>query len=227
MALLSALRCYKFKDHLATDVTGYEACAAYTRNPHVIVEQCRLLAKANQYSNEIIRLTLACLDGGVLSADRYISSNFQKFSRRQLKLSPDTTTVGGSRKQSRRHVITADRRKAAGESKVVVKSRADLGDTDDSSSSESIEDMDSGLPSTGTEERRKSRSNPEATDRDSSATTPRNHVIKVDPVALVHYAQICMGARSFQSAICERCVSSVSLDEEFNNWFYRLSAASL
>jgi len=82
-----------------------------------------------------------------------------------------------------------------------MKSRADLRDTDDSSSSETIEDMDNGLPSTGTEERRKSRSDLEAADRDSSTTVPRNHVIKVNPVALVHYAQICMGARSFQSAI--------------------------
>lgn len=190
-------------DHLATDLQSFEACAAYIRNPHLIVEQCRHLARCNRLSNDVIRLTLACLDGGLLSTDRYISSNYQKFSKRQLKFAADTAT-GNAAPHRRGRRPGAGSRKSSNEGKRVTESQADFEDTDDSSPSEAAEEVGGRqVPSTGTDDPRTALNDTVAADRDVSAA--RSRVLKVNPVALVHYAQISMCAKSFQSAICKRC----------------------
>jgi general transcription factor 3C polypeptide 3 (transcription factor C subunit 4) len=206
MALLSTSHSANPIDmcHLTTDLYPFEACATCMRNPYVIVEQCRHLARDNQFSNDVIRLTLACLDGGLLSTDRYISSNYQKFSKRQLKSVADTATA--PYKRGRRPGNTVASGKPSTEGTGVMKSQAGSEDTDDSDSSGAPGDVDKGqVPSTVADEPRTAGNDTVAVDRGVSAATPAtSRVIKANPVALVHYAQISMCAKSFQSAICKR-----------------------
>lgn len=161
------------------------------------MEQCRHLAKENQYNNEVIRLTLACLDGGVPSTNCYISSNYQKFSKRQLKYTTNGDAALRQRGRRRRRNAAANRRPSV----EGMKSGEDSEDSDDSDSSETIEDVGKGrIPNTSADEHNKLKSDTTPADRIAPSG---NRVTKVNPVALVHYAQISMCAKSFQSALCE------------------------
>ncbi|KAJ3795759.1 hypothetical protein GGU11DRAFT_209264 [Lentinula aff. detonsa] len=63
------------------------SCAIDTHHYPVVVEQCRKLISTNQFNNEMYRLLLASLSSGLRPTDSFITSTLQKFFFREMKLS--------------------------------------------------------------------------------------------------------------------------------------------
>ncbi|KIK67134.1 hypothetical protein GYMLUDRAFT_37174 [Collybiopsis luxurians FD-317 M1] len=62
------------------------ACAIHTQHYAVVVEQCRKLISSNQFNNEVYRLLMASLSSGLRPTDSFITSTLQKFFFREMKL---------------------------------------------------------------------------------------------------------------------------------------------
>lgn len=74
--------CSLLNGQLIDEVT---ACAMHHRDSETIREQCRALINAHQFNNEPLRLLLASLGGGFLSAEAFINTRLQKHLIRELR----------------------------------------------------------------------------------------------------------------------------------------------
>ena len=153
-----------------------EAVAIAIRDYKAAVDHSRKLITAHQFENEPLRILLASLCSGFVPTDSFITSTLQKHLYREMKLS-DTAV---------RHPETLkwnplNKRYAPNGSKATEQEQ-DEEDNDDIS-------RDVGASSTGA-------TAPEAKSDIPPIPTDFN------PVIITIYGQICIAAKSYQSAIC-------------------------
>ncbi|KAJ8082877.1 transcription factor TFIIIC subunit tfc4 [Marasmius tenuissimus] len=77
---------YLSPEHQVTIRLALVACAMHANHPHIIVEQIRKLISTNQFNNEMYRLLMASLSSGLKPTDSFITSTLQKFLFREMKL---------------------------------------------------------------------------------------------------------------------------------------------
>lgn len=147
------------------------SCAIATGRYHVVVEQCRKLISTHQFNNEPLRILLASLASGLRTTDSFIASTLQKHLLRELKIN-DTAV----KNPEGLHWVPTNRRWAV------------TGQKTSGEGEEPPEDDDEGPPEEG------SVTSGEKPDIPSMP-------IKHNPVTVTIYGQMCIGAKSYQSAI--------------------------
>jgi general transcription factor 3C polypeptide 3 (transcription factor C subunit 4) len=141
----------------------------------IVVEQCRKLIGVHQFKNEPQRILLAALASGLRPTDAFITSTLQKHLFRELKLADTAVKNKESLRWnslSRRYVSGVSTKTNEGED-------AGLDEIEDVMRDVAVEE-----PSLG------EKSNP--------PETPT----KNNPLHVAVYGQICIAAKSYQSAIC-------------------------
>jgi general transcription factor 3C polypeptide 3 (transcription factor C subunit 4) len=145
------------------------------------VEQCRKLINQHQFNKEPLRILTASLASGLRNTDAFITSTLQKHLFREMKLSDVAVKNPGNLRWNplnKRYALkggsTKDMDEVDGEVDGDGEGNEDDGDAVDASNTE---------PSTQT-------------------TTPPLPT-KEDPMIVTIYGQICIAAKSYQSAICE------------------------
>lgn len=167
----------------------------------MVIEEGRSFTKAFAFNNDVTRLTLACLDGGLDSMDSYISSNYQKFTKRELKFFEKAVNGDPAPRGSGGHKAAAKKRRSLRKGKAPQGTEVDetdsasAGDDNDTENdSERLLSADDGADS-GDEASNK---------RGTISQNPNPQLpTKISPVVLAHYGQISLCARSFQGAICQ------------------------
>ena len=161
--------------HSADVIWMLTACAIATENHDTVVEQARKLISHHQFNNEPLRILMASLASGLRVTDSFITSTLQKHLFREMKLS-DTAVKNPEilkwNPLNKRYAPTGQ-----GKSK----------------------DPDEGEDEDGEENERGSLENElSAHDKFKRPEIP----IKENPVIVTIYGQICIAAKSYQSAIC-------------------------
>lgn len=141
-----------------------------------VVEQARKLITVHQFNNEPLRILMACLSSGLRPTDSFITSTLQKHLFREMKLA-DTAVKSPEvlkwNPLNKRYAPTAQSGKAEDGAE---------------------EDGDDGVPDQGG-------------DQESGATATAGSLnvpeipTKHNPVIVAIYGQICIAAKSYQSAI--------------------------
>lgn len=191
-----------------------------------MIAQCRSFTLYYPFNNDVIRLTLACLDGGVQSTSQYTASNYQKFMKRELGNYDLAVTGAAFRKAhgprpripSGKYVNIAARKglNQSGPSKKIS-----TANSDDESGSATTDDG-------GDDKARDSDDDSGDDDEETNGTggrltkaaKPSNTLMKnpnpdmatkLSPVLLAHYGQMNMCAKSYQGSICQCGTALVSL----------------
>ena len=154
------------------------ACALAVENYTVVVEQCRKLINTHQFNNEPMRLLLSSLSSGLRPADSFISSTLQKHMLREVRLSDGAVKTPELLKwhnaSQRYHLGTA---KSAGDDDAIKGADAPEDDA------EEFGDATEPAP--------------------SSDKRPLWLPTKNNPIPVTLYGQLCLAAKSYQSAICK------------------------
>ncbi|KAJ3881396.1 hypothetical protein F5051DRAFT_397138 [Lentinula edodes] len=168
------------------------SCAIETRHYPVVVEQCRKLISSNQFNNELYRLLLASLSSGLRPTDSFITSTLQKFFFREMKLSDvavkDPELLKWNVALKRWAPINPSTLSSGGR-----KDRDKDRDKDKDNDKDGADDLgeeDSDVGGGGTAENDTVSSN----DRPILPT-------KDNPLTVAIYGQMCIAAKSYQSAI--------------------------
>ncbi|KAF5345552.1 hypothetical protein D9758_012000 [Tetrapyrgos nigripes] len=147
------------------------ACAIHNKNYSVVVEQCRKLISQNQFNNEMYRLLMASLSSGLRPTDSFITSTLQKFLFREMKL-----------------IDLATKNPEALKWNSVNKRYGLAGKKSGDAQEEPDEDSDGPVdPSVSA-----------ATESNSARPTLPT---KNNPLVVAMYGQMCVAAKSYQSAI--------------------------
>jgi general transcription factor 3C polypeptide 3 (transcription factor C subunit 4) len=165
------------------------ACAIATQRFPVIVEHARKLITAHQFNNEPQRILLAALSSGLRSTDAFITSTLQKHLFREMKLADTavrTPEVLKWNALNKRYAPTSQ-----------VKAEPGAEGEDDA------DDIDAGAGAVGAE---KDSSGP-----GSGAEAMTEIPTKNNPIIVAIYGQICIAAKSYQSAICKSLPSMRSV----------------
>ncbi|KAL0577198.1 transcription factor TFIIIC subunit tfc4 [Marasmius crinis-equi] len=153
------------------------ACAIHSNHPQVIVEQIRKLISTNQFNNEMYRLLMASLSSGLKPTDSFITSTLQKFLFREMKLADaavnNPETVRWNPMNKRWAPILGGQWKKGG---------AEEGDDGDDEDGQ-------GTTASGVQT---------ATEDGKTPLPTKNN-----PLIVAIYGQMCIAAKSYQSAICE------------------------
>lgn len=143
----------------------------------MIVEQCRKLINVHQFNNEPQRILLASLASGLRPTDSFISSTLQKHLFREMKLA-DTAMKNKEMLRwnplNKRYAPVFGTSNRAGDGDDALEE-----DAEDIARDESVSEGTSG-------------------DRANLPEIPT----KNNPITVAIYGQICMAAKSYQSAIC-------------------------
>ncbi|KAJ3811099.1 hypothetical protein F5876DRAFT_88515 [Lentinula aff. lateritia] len=168
------------------------SCAIETHHYPVVVEQCRKLISSNQFNNELYRLLLASLSSGLRPTDSFITSTLQKFFFREMKLSDvavkDPELLKWNVALKRWAPINPSTLSSGGR-----KDRDKDRDKDKDNDKDGADDLgeeDSDVGGGGTAENDTVSSN----DRPILPT-------KDNPLTVAIYGQMCIAAKSYQSAI--------------------------
>ncbi|KDR78033.1 hypothetical protein GALMADRAFT_245006 [Galerina marginata CBS 339.88] len=152
------------------------ACAIAGERYAVVVEQSRKLITQNQFNNEPLRILVASLASGLRTTDAFITSTLQKHLFREMKLS-DTAVKNPEilkwNPLNKRYAPT-------GQAKT-----AELDEEAEDGDAPSIDDPSSSTTSVS------------STDKAARHEIPT----KSNPVMVTIYGQICIAAKSYQSAI--------------------------
>lgn len=154
------------------------ACAMVVENYTVIVEQCRKLINAHQFNNEPMRLLLSTLASGLRPTDSFISSTLQKHLLREVRLSDGAVKtpelLKWNNSSQRYHLGTV---KSAPGDEAIKGADAPEDDAEDAG------DVAEPTP--------------------TSDKQPLWLPTKNNPVPVTLYGQLCLAAKSYQSAICK------------------------
>lgn len=167
--------------HIISSDDG-EAVAITIRDYKAAVDHSRKLITAHQFKNEPLRILLASLSSGFVPTDSFITSTLQKHLYREMKLSDTAVKHPETLKWN-----PLNKRYAPTGSKATEQEQ-DEEDNDDIS-------RDVGTSSTGAPI-------PEAKSGIPPIPTTFN------PVIITIYGQICIAAKSYQSAICAHLLTS-------------------
>ncbi|TFK26991.1 TPR-like protein [Coprinopsis marcescibilis] len=185
-------------------------CAIHAQNFASVVDQCRKFITRHQFNNEPLRLLLACLASGLRPTDAFITSTLQKHLFREMKLadmavkSPESLRWNSLNKRWAGNIVSK------GEGKKGAGGDEDVDGEEDAEGEE--EDGDEGAGETvtvisgsGSEPAQASSAHVE---KASGAAGTELHVegrsklpTKHNPVLVTIYGQICIAAKSYQSAI--------------------------
>ncbi|KIJ97070.1 hypothetical protein K443DRAFT_10140 [Laccaria amethystina LaAM-08-1] len=151
-------------------------CGLATGQHAAVVEQARKLITVHQFNNEALRILIACLSSGLRPTDAFITSTLQKHLFREMKLA-DTAVKSPEvlkwNPLNKRYAPTAQ-----------------SGKLEDGAE----EDGDEGVPDQGGDQETG------ATATAGSLNLPEMPT-KHNPVIVAIYGQICIAAKSYQSAI--------------------------
>ena len=154
------------------------ACGLAAGQHAAVVEQARKLITVHQFNNEPLRILMSCLSSGLRPTDAFITSTLQKHLFREMKLA-DTAVKSPEvlkwNPLNKRYAPTAQ-----------------SGKVEDGAE----EDGDDGVPEQGGDQETR------ATATAGSLNLPEIPT-KHNPVIVAIYGQICIAAKSYQSAICE------------------------
>ncbi|KAF9459393.1 hypothetical protein BDZ94DRAFT_1199583 [Collybia nuda] len=146
-------------------------CAIATQQPTVVVEQARKLITVHQFNNEPPRILMAALSSGLRPTDAFITSTLQKHLFREMKLAD---TAVKNPEVLRWNPLNK---------RYAPTAQAKTGDP-----GEAADDDDDADPSSTTT----------ATEKDiKMSEIPTKH----NPTLVAIYGQICIAAKSYQSAI--------------------------
>ncbi|KAF8883905.1 hypothetical protein CPB84DRAFT_1750548 [Gymnopilus junonius] len=154
-------------------------CAMAGERYDIVVEQARKLITQNQFNNEPLRILMASLASGLRNTDAFITSTLQKHLFREMKLS-DTAVKNPEvlkwNPLNKRYAPTGQGGAAGGKAE---------------QDAEGDEDEEEDAPRVNDEQ--------PASDRDKTGLVeiPKEH----NPVIITIYGQICIAAKSYQSAI--------------------------
>ncbi|KAJ3836438.1 hypothetical protein F5878DRAFT_259541 [Lentinula raphanica] len=163
------------------------SCAIEMHHFPVVVEQCRKLISSNQFNNEMYRLLLASLSSGLRPTDSFITSTLQKFFFREMKLSDvavkDRELLKWNVALKRWAPILPSTLSSGGRKDRDKDKDKDLDkDLGDDPGEEDSDEAGGGAGGTDT------------TDRPALPT-------KDNPLTVAIYGQMCIAAKSYQSAI--------------------------
>ncbi|KAJ4480918.1 hypothetical protein J3R30DRAFT_3462311 [Lentinula aciculospora] len=166
------------------------SCAIETHHYSVVVEQCRKLISSNQFNNELYRLLLASLSSGLRPTDSFITSTLQKFFFREMKLSDVAVKDSGLLKWNvalKRWAPILPSTLSSGGRKDRDRDR-DKDKDKDGEDEIGGEDSDGGGGGTG--------------ENDIASLINRPALpTKDNPLTVAIYGQMCIAAKSYQSAI--------------------------
>lgn len=162
--------------HHTINPDDVEAVAIAIRDYKAAVDHSRKLITAHQFKNEPLRILLASLSSGFVPTDSFITSTLQKHLFREMKLSDTAVKHPETLKWN-----PLNKRYAPTGSKAIEQEQEEE-DNDNVS-------RDVGASSTGALA-------PEA----KSGTPPIPTAF--NPVIITIYGQMCIAAKSYQSAIC-------------------------
>lgn len=147
-------------------------------NYAVVVEQCRKLINAYQFNNEPMRLLLSSLASGLRPTDSFISSTLQKHLLREVRLSDGAVKtpefLRWNNSGQRYHLGTV---KSGGDDETIKGADAAEDDAEDAG--------DAAEPTPATDKK------------------PLWLPMKNNPYPVTLYGQLCLAAKSYQSAICK------------------------
>lgn len=158
------------------------ACAIHAERHDIVVEQCRKLINHHQFNNEPLRILIASLASGLRNTDAFITSTLQKYLFREMKLFDVAVKNPGNLRWNpvnKRYTLKGGSSKDVGEG----------GEGDDDGEEEEEEG--------GNEDE-----NANVIVNEPSDSTPALPT-KENPLIVTIYGQICIAAKSYQSAICE------------------------
>ncbi|KAG8215367.1 hypothetical protein J3R82DRAFT_8964 [Butyriboletus roseoflavus] len=167
---------YRSKEKQVTIRLAIITCAMAVENYAVVVEQCRKLINTHQFNNEPIRILLSSLASGLRPADSFISSTLQKHMLREVRLSDGALKTPELLKwnnSSQRYHLGAV--KSAGDDEAIK--GADVPEDD-------AEDAGDAADPTPTSDKK-----------------PLWLPTKNNPILVTLYGQLCLAAKSYQSAI--------------------------
>ncbi|KAF8824593.1 hypothetical protein HHX47_DHR8000441 [Lentinula edodes] len=182
------------EDRMASRLQLDIPCAIETRHYPVVVEQCRKLISSNQFNNELYRLLLASLSSGLRPTDSFITSTLQKFFFREMKLSDvavkDPELLKWNVALKRWAPINPSTLSSGGRKN--WDTDRDKDKDNDKDGADDLGEEDSDVGGGGTAENDTVSSN----DRPILPT-------KDNPLTVAIYGQMCIAAKSYQSAICK------------------------
>jgi len=175
------------------------ACAINAERHDIVVEQCRKIITHNQFDDEPLRILMASLASGLRSTDAFITSTLQKHLFREMKLS-DTAVkhpeVLKWNNTNKRYAPTGGTGRKGG----VAEDDGEDGAEDDVDENDMV--VDTPHPSTS---------------GDKGFGRPQLPT-KSNPVIITIYGQICIAAKSYQSAICKWAIYSILSDSDIDFW---------
>ncbi|RXW22111.1 hypothetical protein EST38_g3735 [Candolleomyces aberdarensis] len=162
-------------------------CAISTQNYTAVVDQCRKLVTRYQFNNEPLRIMLASISSGLRPTDAFITSTLQKHLFREMKLADAAVKAPESLRWN-----TLNKRYAhtSGSGASAKGDDGDVGDEDEM-------DVDGEGVSSADHATSTEKSHHASTSAAEKAPIPMKH----NPVIVAIYGQICIAAKSYQSAI--------------------------
>lgn len=156
------------------------AVAIYVKDYRTAVDHARKIITGHQFNNEPLRILIASLSSGLLPTDAFITSTLQKHLFREMKLSDTAVKNPELLKWN-----PLNKRYAPTGSKVAEHEQ------DEDENDEANKDGEGTGPSTST-----------ATSQTREQANLPPIPTKFNPVIIAIYGQICISAKSYQSAIC-------------------------
>ena len=165
-------------------------CAVRVGDHPAILEQNRRISGSNQFNNDGVRLMLATLGSGTQAVESYIDSKLQKAVLREVRLIEKSAQGLPLRwsERSFRYIYTPGNSDAPGDEDA---------DEDREGGSDADNDGEASVLAGGAS----------SGDKAARMAPQPSRATKISPVMLAQYGQICLCARSFQSAIWESIFS--------------------
>ena len=164
-----------------TLTTYSAACAIHADRHDIVVEQCRKLINQHQFNNEPLRILTASLASGLRNTDAFITSTLQKHLFREMKLFDMAVKNPGN---LRWNPLNKRYAMKGGSTKDVDEGDGEGDGEEDDEDAINISNIVANEPS------------------DSKTTAAPPLPTKEDPMIVTIYGQICIAAKSYQSAIC-------------------------
>ncbi|CAA7263975.1 unnamed protein product [Cyclocybe aegerita] len=171
---IMASNAYQAKERQDSIRLALITCAISAERPEIVVEQARKIITQHQFNNEPLRILIASLASGLRATDAFITSNLQKHLFREVKLAD----AAANHPEILRWNPLNKRYAPTGQGKAAEQDEEDNDEMDRGSDHEP--------PST-------------STSHDKSGLPPIP--TKENAVVVTIYGQICIAAKSYQSAI--------------------------
>lgn len=169
----------------------------------MVVEQCRKLISVHQFNNEPLRILLASIASGLRPTDTFITSTLQKHLFREMKIIDVAVKNPETMKWN---PITG---------RFAPTTQVKSGEADD-------DDDDGAGRNEGAEEA------PEEADAPNGKVATFELPKKDNPINVAIYGQICIAAKSYQSAICAlivylHCMIIVPILQQFISYTHSIT----